>query len=74
MIPKRFTKSKIIDAYIERIPDITAKTQEQHDLADMFILRTKTADGATQYICEASGTHNLQMLEEAKKSILREAR
>ena len=67
---KYFPKEKVTEFIIERVPDPTARTQEQHDLSDMFILRAKLSDNSRQYICEVTGKQNLPTLENAKASLL----
>lgn len=67
----KFPKSKVIDVYIARYPDATAKTPEQHSKSDFFQLRAKTAGGTDILLGEASGEQNLPMLEEAKQTFIR---
>lgn len=55
--------------FVERIPDKTAKTPEQHDKADMFQLRAQMTTGGIQTFSEVMGVQNLPKLEEIKKSI-----
>ena len=55
--------------FVERIPDDTAKTPEQHDKGDMFQLRAIMTTGGTRTFAEVMGVQNLPKLEETKKSI-----
>ena len=55
--------------FVERIPDKTAKTQAQHDKADMFQLRAIMTTGGTRTFAEVMGVENLPELEKTKKSI-----
>lgn len=55
--------------FVERIPDKTAKTPEQHDKWDMFQLRAQMTTGGIQTFSEVMGVQNLPKLEEIKKSI-----
>lgn len=59
----------ITKLFIERIPDKTSKTPDQHDRGDMFQLRARMTTGGIQTFSEVIGTQNLPKLEEIKKSI-----
>ena len=55
--------------FVERIPDKTAKTPEQHDKGDVFQLRANMTTGRIQTFSEVMGVQNLHLLEETKKAI-----